>query len=55
MTIGSEVAIGHAALRSASKRLSQQSSWFQLAKIRLTTFFVCFSVSRSNADGRSAV
>jgi hypothetical protein len=28
----------HAAVRRASKRLSQPSSWFQLAKFRLTTF-----------------
>ena len=29
--------LDHAAVRSASKRLRQPSSWFQLVKIRLTT------------------
>lgn len=31
-------AINHAAVRKASTRLSQPSSWFQLAKFRLTIF-----------------
>ena len=32
-----DLALAHAAVRSASKRLSQPSSWFQLAKMRLTS------------------